>query len=189
MIALLMMGSLQLGTRVWERSDGTKAPGGRHVLESRIGDWLARAMPIGTQQSDDTGVAPFQGDSRRVSFLIAGQNLGGPPGIYRIDLVLKEAAGCQEGLDLVVRTSHTSPGEETNPPDDFAFGARQLGSCLAAPYFDFYGRQDRDERLGSRWRTEWIGQRTLPLIVRLQSAPSNSSEYVVFAQRLTHADR
>ena len=42
-IGMLMMGSMQMGTRVWERQKSAAQPGTEQLMLSQVGEWLAQA--------------------------------------------------------------------------------------------------------------------------------------------------
>lgn len=185
MVAVLMTGSMQLGARVWERTgDGNTAPG-RHVLDNRVGDWIAQALPTGVYDQADTEAAPFHGSPDAVSWIVAGDNLGGSPGIYRADLLLAEAHGCEGGRSLQIRMTLLSPDGDLQAVSEIAPTARILAPCLIAPAFAFYGMADIATAPG--WTIDWIQQGQLPLIVQLSAGPEEASRSIIFSQRLTRA--
>ena len=188
LIAVLMTGSLQTGARVWERSSGPDLPGARQLIESRVSDWIAQASPAGIQPPAD-GDPAFAGDGRQVSFIIAGQNLGGPPGIYRVRLVLAPAEDCPGGRALVVSTRLLSPGEQPAMTQEESVATRTLLPCLANPKFEFYGKSGPEDAPLVAWMPDWSGADGPPLIMRLQSTEPGSASTVVLAQRIARATR
>lgn len=188
LIAVLMTGSLQMGARVWERSSGPNLPGARQLIESRISDWIAQASPAGVQPPAD-GDPAFSGDERQVSFIIAGQNLGGPPGIYRVRLELVPAEDCPGGRALVVTTRLLSPGAQPAMTHEGSIATRTLLPCLTDPAFSFYGHSGPEDAPVEAWAARWIDADSLPLIVRLQSTEPGSRPAVVLAQRIARATR
>lgn len=186
MIAALMMGSLEIGARVWERGQGGNAPTGRHVLDNRVGDWIAQALPSGIYDTADTDAAPFRGEQHAASWILAGENLGGPPGLYRMDIVLREIEACSAGKQLAVNITRISPEAQLAPVDGAIPAARVLSPCLASPAFMFYGEQDGTD--AAAWHPDWIRQGRLPLILQLRSGSENeASGNVVFSQRLARS--
>ncbi len=188
LIAVLMMGSLQMGARVWERSSGPTLPGASQLIESRISDWIAQASPAGFQPPAD-GEPAFSGDALQVSFTIAGQNLGGPPGIYRVRLVLAKAEGCPGGRELIVITRLLSPGNHEAVNQEGSVATRVLLPCLVNPAFAFYGKSGPEDAPVEAWMSDWADAANLPLIVRLQSWEPGLSPAVVLAQRIARATR
>lgn len=188
MVAMLMAGSLELGARVWERGQGGNAPTGKHVLDNRVGDWISQALPSGVYEEGDTDAAPFRGERDAASWIIAGENLGGPPGIYRLDLLLREADGCEDGKRLDVNITRISPEGQLAPIAGAMPAARILSPCLTSPAFAFYGAPDGMEV--ASWEAEWVRQGRLPLIMQLRSGVENGPEAaIVFSQRLVRSRR
>lgn len=188
LIAVLMTGSLQMGARVWERSSDANLPGSRQLIESRISDWIAQASPPSDQPPTD-GEPVFSGDGSQVSFIVAGQNLGGPPGIYRIRLALIPTEGCSDGRALVVSTRLLSPGGQNSAILETPFAARELLPCIADPAFAFYGYSGAGDALVEAWRPEWTEFNSLPMIVALRSLQQGEAGTAVIAQRIAHATR
>jgi hypothetical protein len=183
MVAMLMVGSLELGARVWERGQGGNGPTGRHVLDNRVSDWIAQALPSGVYDTVDTDAAPFRGEQNAASWITAGENLGGPPGIYRMDMMLREVDGCDGGKQLAVNITRISPEAQLTPVAGAIPTARELSPCLASPAFAYYGVPDGME--AASWRAEWIQQGRLPLILQLRSGDENeTATAIVFSQRL-----
>lgn len=188
LIAVLMTGSLQMGARVWERSSAANLPGSRQLIESRISDWIAQASPPGDQPPTD-GEPVFLGDGSQVSFIVAGQNLGGPPGIYRVRLALVPAGGCSGGQALVVSTRLLSPGGQNSSILETPFATRTLLPCIADPAFAFYGYSVSEDAVVEAWTSEWTESGSLPLIVALRSPQQGEAGTAVIAQRIAHATR
>lgn len=176
-----------MGARVWERSSAANLPGSRQLIEGRISDWIAQASPAGIQPPAD-GDPAFSGDERQVSFIIAGQNLGGPPGIYRVRLVLVPAEGCPGGRTLVVNTRLLSPGGQDAAIQQRPLYTRALLPCIADPAFAFYGSSGPEDALVEAWTSEWT-ESSLPLIVALRSPQRGEAATAVIAQRIANATR
>ncbi len=186
MVAMLMVGSLELGARVWERGQGGNAPTGKHVLDNRVGDWIVQALPSGVYEEGDTDAAPFRGERDAASWIIVGENLGGPPGIYRMDLMLRDVDSCKDGKQLAVNITRISPEGQLTPVAGAMPAARMLSPCLASPAFAFYGVPDGMET--ASWQAEWVQQGRLPVILQLRSGVENDAETaIVFSQRLVRS--
>ena len=78
-IGMLMMGSMQMGTRVWERQRTSVQPGTSQLILSQVGEWMAQAMQDKVRNYDTPVLAPFQGDEHSLRFLYAAPGLGGAP--------------------------------------------------------------------------------------------------------------
>lgn len=185
MIGVLMMGSLQLGARVWERQETSEMPGEEQLVLSQVSEWLAQAMPAKPRSLDEPHQAPFFGDAKRVSFLHAAPGLGASPGVYAIDLALVDASTCAGKLDLILRASRLRPADQPDPDDTAPPQQRKLASCIASPSFVFWGRQADQAVAG--WHEGWALQTGLPAIVRLRSVSPEGFESVLLAQRLLAA--
>lgn len=185
MIAVLMMGSLQMGTRVWERQDNAVAPGEEQLLLGQTGEWLAQAMPAKLRSTDDPPYTPFFGEAEQASFLYAAPGMGASPGVYAIDLQLLEAPNCSNGRRLMMRIARILPFEAEGPPPALPTELRELAPCIASPSFAYWGA-----RIGegpSSWHTDWKQQVTLPSVVRLSSVSPEGVERAVLTQRLLNS--
>ena len=183
MVGVLMMGSLQLGTRVWERNESAVLPGEEQLLLGQAGEWLAQAMPAKLRSVDDPPYTPFAGDATRASFLYATPGLGASPGVYAIDLELVEAQGCNNGRRLMMRIARILPYEAEARP--MPTEQRELISCIASPSFVFWGA--RLEEPAASWQSDWRQQFTLPTVVRLRSISPEGVERAMLTQRLLNA--
>jgi hypothetical protein len=185
MIGVLMMGSLQIGTRVWERQDKAILPGEEQLLLGQSGEWLAQAMPAKLRSVDDPPYTPFAGEASRASFLYSAPGMGASPGVYAIDLELIEAQACEGGRRLMMRIARILPFEADEAPKPMPTEQRELVACIASPSFAFWGaRQGETE---AAWHTDWTLQFTLPSVVRLRSMSPAGVERVVLTQRLLNA--
>lgn len=185
MIGMLMMGSLQMGTRVWERQAKAILPGEEQLLLGQTGEWLAQAMPAKLRSVDDPPYTPFAGDPTRASFLYAAPGMGASPGVYAIDLELVEAPACEGGRSLMMRTARILPFDADAQPQPMPTEQRALVDCIASPSFAFWGA--RQGETDAAWHTDWTQQFTLPSVVRLSSTSPEGVERVVLTQRLLNA--
>jgi hypothetical protein len=182
MIGVLMMGSLQMGTRVWERRAASALPGEEQLILGQTGEWLALAMPANLRSVDDPPYAPFLGDANRVSFLYAAPGLGASPGVYAVDLALVESAGCQGGRRLMMRASRTMPADDAGSTAPPPAQERELVSCIEAPSFFFWG--SLNDAPVAAWHADWQLQTKLPSVVRLSATSPEGVEHIVFTQKL-----
>lgn len=187
MIAAVMMGSMQMGNRVWERERSSEHPGATQLLIGQAGEWLAQAMPTKLHDIEEPILAPFRGEARAVSFQYAAPALGGSPGVYMIDFELVEAPGCTGGMDLYMQSTRMEPTEEGAEPVPLKPERRRLMTCIAGPSFIFWDALAGAEESG--WRADWIDQATLPGVVRLRSIGADGVERGVLTQRLMYAQR
>lgn len=182
MIGLLMMGSLQMGTRIWERQENTVQPGVEQLAIGQASEWLAQAMPLAMRSQDAEPVAPFIGDGDSVSFLYPAQGMGAAPGIYAVDLELAEADGCANGKSLMLRITRIMVVANDRDRPQAPVERRRLAACLERPSFVFWGANAADNT--ARWRDSWSQHAELPAVVRLRSFSPDGAEHAVFTQRL-----
>lgn len=182
MIGVLMMGSLQMGARVWERERKAEQPGVDQLIYAQTTEWLAHAMPMNLRNLQDNVFVPFHGEPRLLSFLYSAPGMGQTPGIYAIDLALVEANGCENGLDLIMRATRVTLAQEDMREVAPHVERRRLASCLSQPSFVYWGAQPSD--VDYTWRNDWVQQSILPVVVRLRSMDAEGAEHAVFTQRL-----
>lgn len=182
MIGLLMMGSLQMGARIWERGDAIVQPGVEQLAMGQASDWLAHAMPRAMRAQNSEPLAPFVGDGDSVSFLYPAQGMGATPGVYAVDLELVDADGCANGKRLMLRATRIMVVANEKDAPQGPVERRKLATCLERPSFVFWGATAGDADAG--WRDGWSQQAELPMVVRLRSLSADGSEHAVFTQRL-----
>lgn len=182
MIGLLMMGSLQMGTRVWERKDETARTGADQLVVAQASEWLSQALPANLRAPEVEPFVPFRGEERFVSFLYAAPGMGEAPGLYTVNLQLVENPECVGGLDLVMRATRMQLLEDGVHPQAPRVERRRLVACIETPSFVYWGGLSSDDR--STWRTSWVQQVNLPKVVRLRSLTADGSERAVLTQRL-----
>jgi len=185
MIGVLMVGSLQMGTRVWERQKAGALPGEEQLILGQTSEWLAQAMPAKLRGLDSTPLAPFFGDASRASFIYAAPGLGASPGVYAVDLELMEADGCEGGRKLMMQVSRIVPAGDAEARQDAAPQTRQLARCLSAPSFAFWGTLTNQPN--AAWHEDWQSEVKLPSVVRLRSISPEGIEQIVLTQRLLNA--
>lgn len=185
MIGVLMMGSLQMGTRVWERQKAGPLPGEEQLVLGQTSEWLSQAMPAKLRSVDSTPLAPFFGDASRASFIYAAPGLGASPGVYAVDLELMKADGCEGGRRLMMRVSRIVPADDAEARQATAPQTRELARCLGAPSFAFWGTLTAQTNAG--WHPDWQNQTRLPSVVRLRSMSPEGVEQIVLTQRLLNA--
>ena len=185
MIGVLMMGSLQMGTRVWERQKAGPLPGEEQLVLGQTSEWLAQAMPAKLRSLDSTPFAPFFGDANRASFIYSAPGLGASPGVYAIDLELMEADDCQGGRRLMMRVSRVVPAGDEVARQARAPQTRELARCISAPSFAFWGTLA--DQPNAAWHEDWQNQLKLPTVVRLRSISPEGVEHIVLTQRLLAA--
>jgi len=182
MIGLLMMGSLQMGTRIWERQEKTVQPGVEQLAIGQASEWLAQAMPFALRAQAPEAFAPFIGDGDSVSFLYPAQGMGAAPGVYAVDLELVEAAGCANGKSLMLRTTRIMVVADDRDRPQAPVERRRLAACLERPSFVFWGANAADG--AAAWRDGWSQHAELPSVVRLRSFSADGAEHAVLTQRL-----
>ncbi len=179
-IGLLMMGSMQMGTRVWERERSSVQPGTQQLLLSQVGEWLAQAMPDRVRNFDAPILAPFRGDEHGLSFLYAAPGLGGAPGVYTIKLELTEAEGCANGRDLYLETSRDVVSDTREAPAEIPSKRRRLIQCIETPSFIYWGDRANDDQ--KAWFSSWMDAPQLPGVVRLRSIDAEGVERALLTQ-------
>ena len=179
-IGMLMMGSMQMGTRVWERERSSVQPGTQQLILSQVGEWLAQAMPEKVRNFDTPVLAPFQGEEHSVSFLYAAPGLGGAPGLYTIKLDLAEAEGCANGRDLYLETSRDIISDNREAPSEIASERRKLIPCIETPSFIYWGDLANDGQ--KAWFSRWADASQLPGVVRLRSIDADGVERALLTQ-------
>lgn len=179
-IGMLMMGSMQMGTRVWERDRSSVQPGTQQLILSQVGEWLAQAMPDKVRNFDTPVLAPLHGEEHSVSFLYAAPGLGGAPGIYTIKLDLAEAEGCANGRDLYLETSRDIISDNREAPPEIASERRKLIPCIETPSFIYWGDLANDGQ--KAWFSRWADAPQLPGVVRLRSIDADGVERALLTQ-------
>lgn len=179
-IGMLMMGSMQMGTRVWERERASVQPGTAQLVLSQVGEWLAQAMPDKVRNYDAPVFAPFHGEEYAMSFLYAAPGLGGAPGLYTIKLELVEAEGCTNGRDLYLDMSRDVISDNREAPAEIATERRRLIPCIETPSFIFWG--DHANAGQKAWFSSWINEPQLPVVVRLRSISADGVERSLLTQ-------
>lgn len=179
-IGLLMMGSMQMGTRVWERERSTVQPGTSQLILAQVGEWLAQAMQDKVRNYDTPVLAPFSGDEHALTFLYAAPGLGGAPGVYTIKLELTEAAGCANGRDLYLETSRDIVSDNRETPVDRPSERRRLIQCIETPSFIYWG--DHANVGQKAWFSSWVDEPQLPGVVRLRSTSADGVERALLTQ-------
>ena len=179
-IGMLMMGSMQMGTRVWERQRASVQPGTSQLILSQVGEWLAQAMQDKVRNYDTPALAPFQGDEHSLRFLYAAPGLGGAPGLYTIKLELMEAEGCTTGRDLYLETSRDVVSDNREAPADTPSERRRLIQCIDTPSFIYWG--DHANVGQKAWFSSWLNEPQLPGVVRLRSIGPDGVERALLTQ-------
>jgi type II secretory pathway pseudopilin PulG len=185
MIGVLMMGSLQMGTRVWERQKAGALPGEEQLMLGQTSEWLAQAMPARLRSVDTAPFAPFFGNANRASFIYSAPGLGASPGVYAVDLALMEADGCEGGRRLMMRIQRILPADDPEARQSSAPQTRELAGCLTAPSFAFWGTLTGQPE--ASWHEDWQNQAKLPSVARLRSMSREGVEQIVLTQRLLNA--
>ena len=185
MIGVLMMGSLQMGTRVWERQKAGPLPGEEQLILGQTTEWLAQAMPAKLRSLDSTPFAPFFGDANRASFIYSAPGLGASPGVYAVDLELMDAEGCEVCRRLMMRVSRVVPAGDAVARQATAPQTRALARCSSAPSVAFWGTLA--DQPNAAWHEDWQNQLKLPTVVRLRSISPEGVEHIVLSQRLLAA--
>lgn len=181
-IAMLMMGSMQMGTRVWERERSTVQPGTTQLVLGQVGEWLAQAMPDRVRNFDNPVLTPFAGDEHSLRFLYAAPGMGGPPGIYTVKLELVETEGCTGGRDLYLSTSRDVVSDRREAPQDIPTERRKLAACLDTPSFIYWGDHGG---MGERaWYSTWMKEPQLPAVVKLRSIDRDGVERALLTQNI-----
>lgn len=186
-IAMLMMGSFQMGARVWERERAPGKLGVEQLILSQTGEWLAQAMPAKVRSTEDPAYAPFSGEANRVTFEFASPAMGGTPGVYAVTLELVPNEACPQAADLMLRTSRLIATDGGEAPDPATADSRRLMSCVEGGSFVFWDGLASDP--STAWRGDWLEQTYLPGVVRLRSITADGAERAILTQRLVFAQR
>lgn len=181
-IAMLMMGSMQMGTRVWERQRATVQPGTSQLMLGQISEWVAQAMPMKVRNFDDPMLPPFHGEDHTMSFMYPAPGLGGAPGVYTVRLDLVEAEGCANGMDLYLQLSRDVISDNREAPEGVTPERRRLIQCIETPSFIYWG--DHASEGTKAWYSRWVDELTLPSIVRLRSIDANGVERALLTQEI-----
>ncbi len=179
-IGMLMMGSMQMGTRVWERQRSATQPGTEQLMLAQVGEWLAQAMQDKVRNFDTPVYAPFHGDEHSLSFLYAAPGLGDAPGVYTIKLELTESESCTTGRDLYLEISRDVISDNRETPADMPSERRRLIPCVETPSFIFWG--DHANAGQKAWFSSWIDEPQLPGVVRLRSVSADGVERALLTQ-------
>jgi type II secretory pathway component PulJ len=184
-IGLLMMNSMQMGTRVWEREKTASRAGTSQLVLTQTGEWLAHALSAKVRNYDEPMTAPFKGEEHALTFLYAAASLGGSPGLYTIHLDLVEAEGCKGGRDLYLEMTRDVLSDNREAPIDVVSERRRLMQCIETPSFIYWG----DHALqGQRaWFSTWTNEPQLPSVVRLRSIDAKGVERALLTQQLQSA--
>ncbi len=186
-IGLLMMGSMQMGTRVWERERSTVQPGTSQLILAQVGEWLAQAMQDKVRNYDAPVLAPFQGNEHTLRFLYATPGLGGAPGVYTIKLELIEAEGCANGRDLYLETLRNVVSDNRAAPVDIPIERRRLIQCIETPSFIYWG--DHASAGQKAWFSSWVDEPQLPGVVRMRSVSADGVERALLTQDILLTNR
>lgn len=179
-IAMLMMGSMQMGTRVWERERSTVQPGTQQLILTQVSEWLGQAMSEKVRNYDNPVTAPFGGDEHTLRFLYAAPGLGEGPGVYSIRLELVEAEGCTDGRDLYLATSRDVVSDNREVPAEIPVERRKLASCVDTPSFIYWG--DHGGTGERAWYSTWMNEPQLPAVVKLRAIDRSGVERALMTQ-------
>jgi general secretion pathway protein J len=197
LITLMLFSGLQLGSRAWEGVDAIS----EQVSEVRVAQdfllWmLTQARPT-TLTLDGEVVSVFAGDSERLELAAPLSEHVGVPGLYVLRLGLAPI-GDGQGLVLTHWLAHPEVLQGSNgiPPwepldedsglfvedEDWsrdtdaaagAFGRTVLLEPVGELAIAYFGMADGD--LEPDWHEEWLGQSTLPALLRIHlSTPAQT---------------
>lgn len=184
-IGMLMMGSMQMGARVWEREKTSTHAGASQLILSQAGEWLAHALSAKIRNYDEPMSAPFHGEEHALTFLYPASGLGGPPGVYTIHLNLVEAEGCKGGRDLYLEMSRDIISDDREAPVGVVPEQRRLMQCIESPSFIYWG--DHGLQGQRAWFSTWFDEPQLPVVVRLRSIGADGVERSLLTQQLLSA--
>ncbi len=186
-IGMLMMGSFQMGARVWERERAPNRLGVEQLVLSQTAEWLSQAMPAKVRSVEDPVYTPFSGEANQITFEFASPVMGGTPGVYQVTLELVAGETCPQQTDLMLRSVRLAALSGEDAPEEATADSRRLMSCIEGGSFVFWDGLAGDQ--STAWRGDWLEQTYLPGIVRLRSIGADGAERAILTQRLAFAQR
>jgi general secretion pathway protein J len=173
-LAALVYGMLRLGMRSWEAattrieaSELTRI--GWTFVQSSLND--ARSVP--SRHEDDPGIH-FFGAHDALEFVAELPAHLAPGGLYALRLYLDSGAG-QGPARLQVEAVHFADYE--NRVQDEELPRAVLAEDVAALELAYYGASADSAESG--WTDTWSGRETLPLLVRMQVALRDGTQWPV----------
>ena len=186
-IGMLMMGSFQMGARVWERERAPNRLGVDQLVLSQTAEWLSQAMPAKVRSVEDPAYTPFSGEANQITFEFASPAMGGTPGVYEVTLELVTGETCPQQTDLMLRSVRLAALSGEDAPEAEPADSRRLMSCIEGGSFVFWDGLAGEQ--STAWRNDWLEQTYLPGIVRLRSIGADGAERAILTQRLAFAQR
>ena len=173
-IGMLMMGSFQMGARVWERERAPNRLGVDQLVLSQTAEWLSQAMPAKVRSVEDPAYTPFSGEANQITFEFASPAMGGTPGVYEVTLELVTGETCPQQTDLMLRSVRLAALSGEDAPEAEPADSRRLMSCIEGGSFVFWDGLAGEQ--STAWRNDWLEQTYLPGIVRLRSIGADGAE-------------
>jgi general secretion pathway protein J len=190
LITLMLFSGLSLGSRAWEGVDAVS----ERVSEVRVArDFLISTLSQAratTLTLDAQIVDVFAGDSERLEFVAPLSEQVGVPGLYILRLGLvqgdRDAAlvltrwlvhpDVLEGTDDIPAweplNAESAFGPDSAPLDSDAaagaFGRTLILDRVAAFEIAYFGTTDGE--IEPDWHEEWLGQSTMPTLLRIRMA-------------------
>ena len=170
--------ALRSAGRIWEAVDArSEADGGVRLAMDYLRRQLSKAFPLAVR-SEDRWQAWFEGDRRRITFLVEGSRRVGLSGLYQF-IVLHNRESRPPSVDLVLQ-----PVEERLRIGEVRHRAlrRTLIENVADATFTFFGRREPDG--DAVWHTRWHNRERLPELVRLRLRGAAFGDWPALTVRL-----
>jgi general secretion pathway protein J len=186
-LSLLLFGGLRFGTRVWEKAEtSTTATNRVRAAQLYLTDEIAHIYPFFGADQPTTKSVNFSGEDRRMTFFAASKSVPGA-----LDLVTVQALPGKDGVSVVVASRNELEGSRSPTAH------HTLLSGLKWFQISYYGApspagtsstQPPTAKAGlgtnaavaappPQWTSVWVGQRALPMLIRIRAAFANRTEW------------
>jgi general secretion pathway protein J len=165
LLSVLLFGGFRFGLRAWEsggdRIDRTqRVELAQSLLRRELNQ--ARLPKLAAAAQDRGTLSAFTGTRNAVTFIAPLPTHSGAGGLYVVSLT-EQRAGQHTYLSLAWQLFRPDEiGTQPFQADDEAAVIEDIASLQ----FAYYGRSDRDQP--PAWLDRWIGQRTLPQLIRVR---------------------
>lgn len=166
LIAVLLLGGMRLGLRIWESGD--EQQGFEQRLERADGflrqllgeSSIALGQAPAPQAASDWG---FRGAPAALSFTAPLPYQLGSAGRYVFELAGHHAG---DGIDLVLAWNRMTPAPSGAAGGPAAANQTVLLADIRAVHFAYFGRLPSEAAMG--WHEDWSGLNGLPALIRIE---------------------